>query len=290
MKADNSKVKGPQFVAYFMPILEALREMGGSAKPQEIIERIATQLKVTETQQQEKTKTGVPRFANKVHWARQYLVWAGLLDSSKHGVWGLTENGWKASFTQEEAVELFKKTHKARATVKTDTREPVVNEEVIETTVPEGYKEELLKVLQGLPPKGFEHFTKRLLREFGFERVEVTGGPKDKGLDGHGVLKVNPFVSFRVVFQCKRYADAVTSSQVATFRGSIPDNADKGLLITTGYFTSDATKLAQEPGLRPIELVDGDQIVALMEKLQLGLKATYKVDEDFFDEFREGIK
>lgn len=116
--------------------------------------------------------------------------------------------------------------------------------------------------------------------------MEVTGGPKDKGLDGHGILKVNPFVSFRVVFQCKRYADAVTSREVSEFRGSIPGNADKGLLITTGYFTSDATKLAQEPSLFPIELVDGEQIVDLLEKLKLGLKATYKVDEDFFQEFR----
>ena len=91
-----------------------------------------------------------------------------------------------------------------------------------------------------------------------------------------------------MVFQCKRYSDAVTSRQVSEFRGSIPGNADKGLLITTGYFTSDATKLAQESSLFPIELVDGEQIVALVEKLQLGLKATYKVDDDFFEEFREG--
>ena len=275
-------------MAYFTPILDALRDMGGTGKPQEVIERIATQLKITEEQQQEKTATGVPRFANKVHWARQYLVWAGLLDSSKHGVWSLTDIGWKASFTQEQAADLFKSVHKSRVTKKEGDGKLVENEEAAETASLEGYKEELLKVLRELSPKGFEHFTKRLLREYGFERVEVTGGPKDKGIDGHGILKVNPFVSFRVVFQCKRYSDAVTSRQVSEFRGSIPGNADKGLLITTGYFTSDATKLAQESSLFPIELVDGEQIVALVENLQLGLKATYKVDDDFFEEVREG--
>ena len=141
-----------------------------------------------------------------------------------------------------------------------------------------------------MPAASFEHFCKRLLREYGFERVERTGGPKDKGLDGNGILKVNPFVSFRVVFQCKRYSDSVTSSEVATFRGSIPNNADKGLLITTGYFTSDAKKLAQEPGYLPIELIDGEQLIDLMEQRELGLKPTYEVNHEFFDSFEAGLR
>ena len=84
----------------------------------------------------------------------------------------------------------------------------------------------------------------------------------------------------------KRYDEAVTSSEISKFRGSIPSSVDKGILITTGYFTTDATRLAQEPSLKPIELVDGDELVKLMEKLELGLKRTFDVDDTFFDEFR----
>jgi restriction system protein len=98
-------------------------------------------------------------------------------------------------------------------------------------------------------------------------------------------LKVNPFVSFRVIFQCKRYDGSVISSQVAEFRGNIPSNAGKGLLITTGYLTSDAKKRAQEPGLLSIELIDGEQLIKLMEEMQLGLKPTYEVDYGFFNDF-----
>jgi restriction endonuclease Mrr len=43
--------------------------------------------------------------------------------------------------------------------------------------------------------------------------------------------------------------------------------------------------MAQEPSLKPIELIDGDQIVALLEKLHLGLESTYTIDENFFEEF-----
>jgi restriction system protein len=55
--------------------------------------------------------------------------------------------------------------------------------------------------------------------------------------------------------------------------------------MTTGYFTADAIKMAQEPSMKPIELIDGDQIIALLEKLQLGLKPTYSMDEEFFEDF-----
>jgi restriction system protein len=92
-------------------------------------------------------------------------------------------------------------------------------------------------------------------------------------------------VSFRVVFQCKRYDGSVTSGEVSEFRGSIPSNADKGLLITTGSFTSDAKKRAQEPGLLPVELINGEQLIKIMEKMKLGLKATYEVNHEFFDDF-----
>jgi restriction system protein len=41
-------------------------------------------------------------------------------------------------------------------------------------------------------------------------------------------------------------------------------------------------------GVPPIELVDGEKLVDLLEKLELGLKPvrTYRVDDSFFDEFR----
>jgi hypothetical protein len=66
---------------------------------------------------------------------------------------------------------------------------------------------------------------------------------------------------------------------------SRPLDAD---VITTGYFTSDAKKRAQEPGLLPIELIDGEQLIKLMEEMELGLKPTYEVNHDFFDDFEAG--
>ena len=152
-----------------------------------------------------------------------------------------------------------------------------------------GYREAVAAQLLGLPAAGFERFCQRLLRESGFEEVTITGRSGDGGIDGLGILQVNPLVSFKVLFQCKRYTGSVTPSQVRDFRGAMMGRADKGLIITTGSFTSEARKEAVRDGVPPIELVDGEKLVNMLEQLELGLKPqrTFDVDAAFFDQFKE---
>ena len=276
--------KGPQFVKWFNPLLTALKQLGGSGSPAEVIAAIAENEKIPESFQQEKLKSGGLRFNNQVHFARQYLLWAGLLGSSQRGIWTLTEKGASTELTHDEALNIFKEQHALHQGATQNTLSEKAEDEEVKSSEA-SYKQQAISRLKSLSPTAFEHFSKRLLREYGFEKLEVTGGPKDKGIDGTGILKINPFVSFRVVFQCKRYDQAVVSSAIATFRGSIPSSVDKGILITTGYFTSDAKSLAQEKGLTPIELIDGDQLIELMEKMELGLKPTFVLDDEFFETF-----
>lgn len=55
---------------------------------------------------------------------------------------------------------------------------------------------------------------------------------------------------------------------------------DKGLLITTGTFTSDARKEATRDGAPPIDLIDGDRLCDLLKELSLGVTTTERVVED----------
>jgi hypothetical protein len=48
--------------------------------------------------------------------------------------------------------------------------------------------------------------------------------------------------------------------------------ADKGIIITTGSFTSEARKAAVRHGVPAIELADGEKLVTMLEGLELGLK------------------
>jgi restriction system protein len=102
------------------------------------------------------------------------------------------------------------------------------------------------------------------------------------------VLEVNPFVSFRVLFQCKRLSGVVTPSQVRDFRGAMAGRADKGIILTTGTFTTDARREAIRDGVPPIELVDGEKLLDLFERLELGVRprVAFDIDESFFEDFQ----
>lgn len=128
-----------------------------------------------------------------------------------------------------------------------------------------------------------------MLREAGFEKVEVTGRSGDGGIDGNGVLQLNPFVSFQVLFQCKRYEGNVTAPQVRDFRGAMMGRAEKGIILSTGTFTADAKREAFRDGVQPIELVDGEKLVEMFEQLELGMKprTVYEVNQEFFEPFRD---
>lgn len=66
--------------------------------------------------------------------------------------------------------------------------------------------------------------------------------------------------------------------------------ADKGIVITTGTFTTEARREAARDGAPPIELIDGEKLLDMLESLELGLLpvTTFEVNHAFFAEFKGG--
>ncbi len=290
-----------RFVRYVGPVLDALTAMGGSARPPEVQDWVAQSLNVSDEERAIENKNGVIRFENDVAWARFYLVRAGYIDRSKFGVWSLTERGRTSGSLDEAAVlKLVRGARRQNANANadrggnseddsTEPGETIVSEEGdILLMPPTTHRELVIGMLRSLPPAGFERLCQRLLRESGFEQVVVTGRSGDGGIDGVGVLRINPFVSFKVFFQSKRYMGSVGSDKIRDFRGAMSGRTDKGLVLTTGTFTTDARAEAVRDGVPPIELVDGHGLITLLEQLEVGVRPiqSYVVDEAFFDEFR----
>lgn len=280
-----------RFVQYFGPLLDALRALGGSARPMEAVERIAEDLKLTQAVQEELLESGSSRFQNAVQWSRFYLVREGLIDGSTRGVWALTPQGTRTHLTLEEShaiflkwVEVYTKARKERQKEKELEEEDIDDSEEV---LPESYRAQVAQLVRGLSPAGFERLCQRLLREAGFVSVQVTGRSGDGGIDGVGHLQVNPFVSFRVLFQCKRYSGSVSPSVVRDFRGAMTGRADKGIIITTGTFTTEAKREAYRDGAPPLEMVDGEKLGEMFEHLEFGLRPikSYEVDVGFFRAF-----
>jgi restriction system protein len=290
----TDKKEGTQFLRWFGPLLDALRALGGSATPEEATDKVAELCNVPESKQNELMESGQPRFRNQVAWARFYLKREGLLDSSIRGVWRLTDKGQATHLTYAQAQDIFRKQVKidAAARKQRETNHPAETEldtPEVDLSIAADYRDRLLAAIQALPFDGFERLCQRLLREAGFQQVTVTGRSGDNGIDGHGILELNPFVTFKVLFQCKRYKGSVGTSQIRDFRGAMEGRADKGIILTTGTFTQEARREARRDGARPIELVDGDKLVDMFEKLELGLipKTVFEVDDGFFEEFRK---
>ncbi len=288
---------GPQFIKFYGPVIEALKQLGGSGRPSEVVDLVAKNMNASEEEQSEELPGGGNRFSNNIHWARFYLARSGYLDSSKRGVWSLTEKGQAAFLTRDDALRIFAQVQQGlpdKAAEENKQRgkkaESIeVQEEAPASDVVIDYRTVLMGILRELPPSGFERLCQRLLRESGFQKVVITGRTGDGGIDGNGLLQINPFVSFRVLFQCKRYSGSVNVSQVRDFRGAMMGRADKGIIMTTGTFTTDAKNEAVRDGVPPIELVDGEKLLGMFEYLELGLipKTTYDVNREFFDEFRK---
>ncbi len=297
---------GPEFSKRINPVLRALTELGGSARPREVVERVARNENVGDDILDQINPAGGQRFPNQVHWARFYLAEGGLIDRSRHGVWKLTDAGARCGQLSTGAIsELVERVQQGSRDVSARTvltsqssaqsKAPVAakpSESDAEQLAPDSdkgdYRSKLLEILKGLPPGGFERICQRLLREAGFEQVIVTGKSGDGGIDGHGVLALNAFVSFRVLFQCKRFVGSVSPSHVRDFRGAMQGRADKGLIVTTGSFSAEARREATRDGAPPIELVDGEKLVDLFASLELGLRpiTTYDLDDSFFEEYR----
>jgi restriction system protein len=287
--------KQAEFAKWMGPLLDALRQLGHTGTPREVSDLIAKNIGLPDSKKEELLESGTPKFHNQVCWGRQYLVWEGLLSSELRGIWKLTDKGITTTLTEDQSRDIVKKWVTLHAQLRKqsakDTTQkattPSRNEPDEEEAVVQGYREELLSLLQSLSPEGFENFCKYLLRVYGFENVSVTPVGKDGGIDGYGVLQLNPFVSFKVIFQCKRYQGTVSRAQVGDLRNAMIGRADKGIMITTGIFSEDAKREASREGAPPIELIDGELLIDMLEEKEVGLKPqkTFDIDYTFFDPF-----
>lgn len=257
----------------FNPTLKALHNLGGSGSIQEIEEEVATTLKLTDEQVSEIHRGNTSKFSYRLAWARNYLKRYGLLENSSRGVWALTEDGLKTKLVDKEVVKRKVVSEDRLQRLKEKTKTPETLDESFDDEELQKYswQEQLIEELQMIEPSAFERLCQRLLRELGFQNVEVTGRANDGGIDGKGMLKLGGVLSFHVIFQAKRYKGSVSPSIVRDFRGAMIGRADKGLIITTGNFTRDAKREATRDGAPPIDLMDGNELAEKLKELKLGV-------------------
>jgi restriction system protein len=279
--------KLPTFDRLMNPLLRSLRALGGSGSIEEIYDKVVELEKLPDdvlSQLHDPEKSNQTEVGYRLAWARTYLKKYGLLENSARGVWALT-----AKAKETEQVDPQNVVRTVRSLDKKESPETDIDISVpAEVSQEEKWKQSLHSILtQKLSPAAFERLVQRLLRESGFTQVEVTGRSGDGGIDGRGIARIHGFMSFHVLFQCKRYKGSVPSSEIRDFRGAMVGRADKGLFITTGTFSPAAVKEATRDGAPPIDLVDGNELSDKLKELDLGVRKEtieiVRVDEVWFE-------
>jgi len=283
----------PGYTHFLNPTLKAIDELGGSGTNGEIHDKIVEDLKLSDevVDEMHPSSTVMTELEYQLAWARTYLKIGGYLESGKRSVWSLSTMGKEAVLEGGvDSKALVKKVNKATAAKRKKGKESsdAEAEEQFSKTERQTWKERLGEILHAMDPFAFERLTQYLLRECGFNDVRVTKKSGDGGIDGTATLKLEGIFSFHVAFQCKRYQGVVGAEIVRNFRGSLDQNIEKGVLITTGRFSKSAVEEAIAPSKKQIDLMDGNEFMNKLAECGIGLeeRKDYVVDEKFYADWK----
>lgn len=102
--------KIPSFDDLMLPLLNALKNLGGSGSIEEIYTKVVEQENFSDevlSQFHDKDKSSQTEIGYRLAWARTYLKKYGFLENSSRGVWALTEKAKFDSYFNPNEVVSF---------------------------------------------------------------------------------------------------------------------------------------------------------------------------------------
>jgi len=296
-----------------LPVLKVAGD-GQEHRIGDVVSQLARDFGLTEEERQQILPSGKQAtFANRVGWAKTYLVQAGLLEATKRAHFKITDRGRKSLTENPPRIDgeylsrfaefvQFKERGRVPGTASASVGEtravPLHAEtpdELLRGTVKQieiALKKELLDRILAAPPAFFEGLIVALLLAMGYggsreEAGKIVGRSGDGGIDG--VIDQDALGLDRVYVQAKRYVaeNAVSEPEIRAFSGSLgAAKANKGVFVTTSYFTQPAQNFAERHPFK-IVLIDGERLASLMIRHNVGVRIDEtlylkKMDEDFF--------
>lgn len=307
----------PDYQSLMLPLLKLAGD-GGEHRMAEVVERLASELKLTDAEREELLPSGKqPVFNNRVHWARTYLVQARLFVATRRAHFKITERGRSVLAENVERIDAkflrrFEEFNAFAAGGRTgETPSPdfkilgntgiILNEntpdELLRATIKEveiALAADLIPRICAATPAFFERLVVDLLLKMGYGGSRVDAGRAlgktgDGGIDG--VIDQDQLGLDRIYIQAKKYDpdNAVSEPDIRNFCGSLGANkAAKGVFVTTSYFTKPAQEFAERHPYKVV-LIDGDELARLMILHSVGVRIVEtmhykKVDDDYFPE------
>ena len=154
-------------------------------------------------------------------------------------------------------------------------------------------REKLLAALHRMSPEAFEKLIRALLESMDFVDTEVTRLSGDGGIDVRGTWRIADGIQIKMAIQAKRWKANVQAPVVQAVRGALT-GSERGMIITTSDFSKGAREEAEDPRRSStISLVNGEQLVKLLEQYKVGISSTpieileFDPDSDLFGNEKE---
>lgn len=299
----------PTYQELMLPLMRAV----GDSKEHRIRDlkhRIADECNLTTEERNRMLPSGKTAVIfNRIHWARTYLVKAGLLAAPARGIVRITQRGLDVLAKNPPTIDAKylkqfdefrgflgaqKSTAKVDQDQTLDEADTTPDEQLataFATLQVELAKEVLEQVLQ-VSPTSFEHIVLELLVAMGYggsleDAARVVGRAGDGGIDG--VIKEDRLGLDEVYVQAKRWSGTVGRPELQKFAGALQGRrARKGVFITTSSFSREAEEYVAAIESK-IVLVDGERLAALMIEHDIGVSrvrafVTKRLDSDYFEE------
>ncbi len=281
-----SEVRVPRAVDLMYTTLAAIDQLGGSATNRQLEESVPRIGGVSDRQMsvvlQKGTNQGRERVFYNMDWARTILKKAGAIDNQIRGTWSITPEGYK--YLRMDPVDADRKLRQKDKEIRDAVRGASKKKKGGSRRRSGDWRSNLLTILKEMESGFFERLMLKLLGAIGFDDWEGTRRTKDATVEGVGKMSV---LNLSVFIQCKRYTAAVGPGAIRRFRAAMAGRGDRGLFITTGFFSDEArTEVARMTS--DVVLVDGEQLCDLLKKHRLGVAAEERVieevtlDKDFF--------
>ncbi len=293
----------PKYYEMYHSFLQSLSD--GEEHPySDVKKKVIEDFKLTDTELAELLPSGKqPVFSNRIGWCRTYLKKAGLIESPTKAHFMITKSGREVLKSGREITnEILREFPSFVKFIDSDTKkikdssekkESLNNDETPQETLERVYgelnnvlKDELITRIHEKSPDFFEKMVVELMEKMGYGRGQITQKSRDEGIDG---MVYQDKLGFDVIYiQAKRYdlEKTVGRPELQKFGGAIPEKNVKGLFVTTGRFSQDAQKYAND---RHIILIDGQRLAELMIEHDFGVSTEYiyrikRIDMDVFEE------
>jgi restriction system protein len=294
----------PTWDQFMIPVLKILSD-GEIKSRRNLYGLVAKDVELTEDQRAEVLDSGELRYENRISWAITYLIKANALMRTQRSHYIITESGQslleahpggltQADLRLIEGYDDGRKKHisEAASVPAPDELDPYELVEQGIARINSAVASNLLSRLYSQDPAFFEQAVVDLVVAMGYggadARATRTQLSNDGGIDG--IIDQDVLGLSRVYIQAKRYRldSSVQRPDVQSFVGALQgQQANQGVLITTGRFSSGAIEYAKSVPTRVV-LIDGSRLAELMIRYRVGvqIKRTLQIvdiDEDFFE-------